>query len=80
MSYSWTAEDLGTFHSCDWWRKLLSKSQKIEIESVSEMQGFYEFRDDWLLCDNEYAVSDRPAMEAGAGKYMNFVQIIAGKK
>ena len=80
MSYSWTAKDLGTFHSCDWWRKLLSKSPKIEIESVSEMQGFDEFWDDWLLCDNEYAVSDRPAMEAGAGKYMNFVQIIAGKK
>ncbi len=80
MACSWTAEDLETFHSCVWWRELLSKSQKIEIESVSEMQGFDEFRNDWLLCDNEYAVSDRSAMEAGAGKYMNFVQIIAKKK
>ena len=80
MSYSWTAEDLTSFHSCEWWRELLSKSKKIEIESVSEMQGFDEFWNDWLACDNEYAVRDRPAMEAGAGKYMNFVSIIAKKK
>ena len=80
MSYSWTAEDLSTFHSCEWWRDLLTKSQEIEISSVSEMQGMDEFWDDWLACDNEYAVRDRPAMEAGAGKYMNFVAIIAGKK
>ena len=80
MSYSWTVEDLSTFHSCDWGRELLSKSQKIEIESVSEMPDLDELWNDWLACDNEYAVRDRPAMEAGAGKYMNFVQIIAKKK
>jgi cyclopropane fatty-acyl-phospholipid synthase-like methyltransferase len=80
MSCSWTLEDLSTFHSCGWWRDLLSKSQKIEIESVSEMQGMDEFWGDWLACDNEYAVRDRPAMEAGAGKYMNFVAIIVRKK
>ncbi len=79
MSYSWTAEDLSTFHSCGWWRDLLSKSQKIEIESVFEMQDLDELWNDWLACDNEYAVRDRPAMEAGAGKYMNFVAIIAKK-
>ena len=80
MSYSWTVEDLSTFHSCSWWRDLLSKSQKIEIESVGEMQDLDELWDDWLACDNEYAVRDRSAMEAGAGKYMNFVAIIARKK
>jgi cyclopropane fatty-acyl-phospholipid synthase-like methyltransferase len=80
MSYSWSAEDLDTFHSCDWWRELLGKSQKIEIVSISEMPDFDEFWDDWLACDNEYAVRDRPSMEAGAGKYMNFVAIIAKKK
>jgi cyclopropane fatty-acyl-phospholipid synthase-like methyltransferase len=80
MSYSWTAEDLDTFHSCDWWRELLSKSQKIEIVSVSEMPDFDELWGDWLACDNEYAIRDRPSMEAGAGKYMNFVAIVARKK
>jgi hypothetical protein len=80
MSYSWTVEDLSTFHSCAWWRELLGKSQKIEIESVSEMPDFDELWNDWLACDNEYAVRDRPAMEAGAGKYMNFVAILAKKK
>ncbi len=80
MTYSWTAEDLETFHSCGWWRELLGKSQKIEIESVSEMQNLDELWNDWLACDNEYAIRDRPSMEAGAGKYMNFVAIIARKK
>jgi cyclopropane fatty-acyl-phospholipid synthase-like methyltransferase len=31
MSYSWTAEDLSTFHSCVWWRDLLSKSQQFSF-------------------------------------------------
>jgi cyclopropane fatty-acyl-phospholipid synthase-like methyltransferase len=80
MTYSWTAEDLSSFHSCEWWRELLGKSQKIEIESVSEIQDLDELWNDWLACDNEYAIRDRPAMEAGAGKYMNIVAIIAKKK
>jgi hypothetical protein len=44
------------------------------------MPDLDELWNDWLACDNEYAVRDRPAMEAGAGKYMNFVSIIAKRK
>jgi len=80
MALSWSAEDIDTLHSCQWWRELLEKSQEIEIDSVHEMQGFEECWSDWLLCENEYAVNDRAAMEAGAGKYMNFISIIARRK
>lgn len=77
---SWKAEDLDTFHSCQWWSDLLSKDNKIQIEALGEMEGFEECWADWLSCDNEYAVNDRKSMNAGAGKYMNMISIIATRK
>ncbi|HYE83709.1 MAG TPA: methyltransferase domain-containing protein [Clostridia bacterium] len=80
MKQSWSAEDIETLHSCKWWKALLEKSQRITVDSVREMQGFEECWNDWLSCDNEYAVSDRAAMEAGAGKYMNLIAVNARRK
>jgi len=83
MNLSWAdgeKEILETFHSVPWWKDLLNKSNKITIESIEEMQCFDEAWRDWLACDNEYAIQDRPAMEAGAGKYMNLIAIIAKRK
>ena len=40
------------------------------------MEDAEECWNDWLACDNEYAQNDRAAMQAGAGKYMNFIAII----
>lgn len=80
MALSWTKEDISTFHSCEWWKTLLRKSSKTDMVSIKEMQCFDESWNDWLECDNEYAVSDRPAMNAGAGKYMNFISMICKRK
>ena len=33
-----------------------------------------------LAQENEYAVGDRKAMEAGGGKYLNFIAIVLRKK
>ncbi|MDE2517854.1 MAG: methyltransferase domain-containing protein [Methanocorpusculum sp.] len=74
---SWTAEDMETLHSCDWWRSLFAQSGMIRIEEIREMEGFDECWSDWLNCGNEYAINDRPAMEAGAGKYMNLIAVLA---
>ncbi len=74
---SWTAEDLNTFHSCEWWHNLFSKSKKIRLESVGELSCHDECWADWLATDNPYAVRDRPSMEAGAGKYMNLISVLA---
>lgn len=76
IALSWSAEDINTIHSCDWWQEILSSSQKMELISMTEMDCFEECWQDWLSCDNPYAVNDRPSMEAGAGKYMNFISII----
>ncbi|WP_100487090.1 SAM-dependent methyltransferase [Sporolactobacillus pectinivorans] len=76
MSLSWTSEDIDTWHSCTWWKEMLSHSKMIEIVSISEMNCFEECWKDWLSSDNPYAVSDRRAMEAGAGKYMNFISVV----
>jgi len=77
---SWKAEDLDTFHTCEWWGKLLAESKKIHIQNIVEMDCFEQSWNDWLLCDNVYAIGDRKAMEAGAGEHMNIISIIAHRK
>lgn len=76
MLLSWRPEDIDTLQTCEWWRALLDKSENIDVLSVGEMRCFDACWEDWLKCDNPYAVSDRPAMNAGAGKYMNFVSAL----
>jgi cyclopropane fatty-acyl-phospholipid synthase-like methyltransferase len=80
MALSWSVEDISTFHSCAWWEALLSKSALTEIVTVNELPRFDEYWEDWLDCDNEYAVTDRPAMRGGAGRYMNFVSMVCRRK
>ena len=55
-------------------RKLLEK-----IAAIDEMERNEECWQAWLATDNEYAVMDRVPMNAGAGKYMNFVAIALRK-
>lgn len=43
------------------------------------MESNEEVWADWLRQDNEYAVGDRKAMEAGGGKYLNFIAIVLRK-
>lgn len=73
MAMSWTKEDIDTIRSIDYWRDIFSKSKLTEICAITEMNCYEQSWKDWLACDNPYAVSDRPAMEAGAGKYMNLI-------
>lgn len=80
MLLSWTEEDIATMHDVEYWTDILKASDGIEIISVSEMENFDECWDDWLSCDNEYALGDRKAMNAGAGKYMNFIAMILRRK
>ena len=76
MAQSWSAEDVDTLHSAPWWQDILSRSALTEIVSVSELLCYEESWNDWLACDNPYAVNDRAAMAAGAGKYMNLVFVL----
>ncbi len=77
---SWTPEQLDYIHDVDYWRSIVSKSKDSEIVSIFEMESNEECWNDWIQCDNEYAIGDRKAIEAGACKYLNFIAIVLKKK
>jgi cyclopropane fatty-acyl-phospholipid synthase-like methyltransferase len=77
---SWTPEQLDYIHDIDYWADIISKSKDAEILSIHEMESNEECWNDWLKCDNEYARSVRKSMDAGAGKYLNFIGIIIRRK
>lgn len=77
---SWTPEQLEYMHDAAYWQDMVSRSKDAEVLSVREMESNEEVWTDWLAQDNEYAVGDRKAMEAGGGKYLNFLAIVLRKK
>lgn len=77
---SWTQEQLDYIHDVVYWRNIIEQSSEVNIISIHEMESNDEVWGDWLEQDNEYAINDRKAMEAGAGKYLDFVAIILQKK
>ena len=58
----------------------MSQSTETELLELSEMESNEEVWADWLRQDNEYAAGDRRAMEAGGGKYLNFIKNVLPKK
>ena len=77
---SWTPEDLSTMHDIAYWQNIVAQSRDAEVVSVREMESNEEVWNDWLACENPYAVGDRKSMHAGAGKYLNFIAIVLKKK
>ena len=67
-------------HDVEWWRKIISKRKNCEIVEIKEMESNEEVWADWLAQENQYAVNDRKSMDAGAGKYLNFISIVLKKK
>jgi hypothetical protein len=80
MLLSWSPEDLDTIHDADYWRNVIEATEGIEIVAIEEMESNEECWQDWLKTENEYAIMDRAAMNAGAGKYFNFIAIALRKK
>lgn len=80
MLLSWNAENLSYIQDMDTWKDIISATDGVEIISMYELEDHDEIWNDWIECDNEYAISDRKAMEAGAGKYMNLIGIIIKRK
>lgn len=77
---SWTPKQLDYMHDVDYWRGIVSQCRGAEVLSMREMESNDEVWADWLAQDNEYAVGDRKSMEAGGGKYLNFIAIVLWKK
>ena len=76
---SWTPEQLAYLQDAGYWRQLVAQSQA-EVLAVREMESHDEVWAAWLKQENEYAVGDRKAMAAGAGRYLNFIAIVLRKR
>lgn len=76
---SWTPEQLDYMHDVEYWKDIVSASTGCEVVEIAEMESNDEVWADWLKQENEYAVGDRKSMEAGAGKYLNFIKIVLKK-
>ncbi len=77
---SWTPEQLDYMHDVDYWKAMVEQCVGAELVEIGEMESNDEVWADWLKQDNEYAVGDRKSMEAGGGKYLNFIKIVLKKK
>ena len=77
---SWTPEQLDYLHDVAYWKHLLEQSAGARILSIRQMESNEEVWADWLRQENEYARGDRKSMEAGAGRYLNFISIVLQKK
>ena len=67
-------------HDVAYWYEMVRRSRNADIIEVSQMESNEEVWADWLRQENEYAVGDRKAMEAGGGKYLNFIKSVLRKK
>ncbi len=65
-------DEFETLRPLDWWKNILLKSRLMRLDSINEFTCDEAWQD-WLLCDNEYAVQDRAMFEAGGGKNLNFI-------
>ena len=77
---SWTPEQLEYMHDIAYWRAMVNQCRGAELISIQEMESNDEVWADWLAQENEYAVGDRKAMEAGGGAYLNFIAMVLRKK
>lgn len=77
---SWTPEQLDYLHDVAYWTDMVKSCQGADVIEVAEMESNEEVWDDWLKQENEYAVGDRKAMEAGGGQYLNFIKIVMQKR
>ena len=76
---SWTPEQLDYMHDMAWWRRIFEQESDVEIVDMHEMECTEEAWADWIACDNEYALGDRAAIEAGALKYLNMIAVVLRK-
>ena len=78
---SWTPEQLAYLRDIAYWTGIVNSSQDTETISVYEMESNENVWADWLNQeDNEIAVNDRKAINAGGCKYLNFIAFVLRKK
>lgn len=69
-------ENMG-FYSLKWWKDLWSKSSAITLTHAKSIRCHAEAWQDWLQCDNPYAIRDIDMMKAEQGKYFDTIGLVA---
>lgn len=77
---SWTPEQLAYLHDIAYWTEIVSSCRGAEVISLCEMEGNEDLWADWLNQENKVAINDRKAINAGGGKYLNFIAFVLRKK
>ncbi len=77
---SWTPEQLDYLHDIVYWKRIFEASTGAEIVELKEMESNEEVWNDWLTCNNKFAINDRKSINAGGGKYLNFIAAVLRKK
>ena len=67
------------FHSPGWWKTLWSQIPGVEVFACTDLSCHKQAWEDWLACDNPYAVGDRSMMAAEGGTYFSTVALAARK-
>ncbi len=80
LLFSWDKDQLDYIHDISYWENIISQTKDVNIVSIKEMESNDEVWNDWITCDNEYAINDRKSINAGATKYLNFIAIVLQKK
>ena len=80
LLFSWTPEQLIYLRDINYWTSILNKCKKANVISIYEMEGNEELWKDWLNQENKIAINDRKTMNAGGGKYLNFIAFVLQKK
>jgi cyclopropane fatty-acyl-phospholipid synthase-like methyltransferase len=65
------------FFTCEHWHRLWSNSGQVRVEFCQPACSADLAWQEWLECNNPYAIRDRDMMALEAGRYFNFVQMIA---
>ena len=78
MEPLWDREALEMWHSIDWWKPKFEAH--LDNFKISEMDCFWAAWQNWLACDNPYAVEDREMIRTDNGRFMNLIKLTGVKK
>ena len=73
MKPFWEPEVLEMWYSVRWWRSKFEPY--LHSFQIPEMDCFDLAWQDWLSCDNPYAVEDRQMMKTDHGRFMNLIKL-----
>lgn len=75
----WNPSENVTFHSLEYWKRLLSRTGALFIEQAFEMECHNDAWQDWLKTENEFAKQDIHFYNADVNHQLTTIAFIANK-